>query len=351
MNTFYQEIKRIKEELGNNIVIPAHHYQRDEIVDFADFIGDSYKLALDCSKTDARYIVFCGVHFMAEGASVLAGHNQIVIAPDTGAGCPMADMIKTEDAGKAYDLLTRECPREIVPVVYMNSSAEMKAFCGARKGTVCTSSNAARIVKSFLDEGRSVLFSPDFNLGVNTANELGLAREEIALLNPNGTLKEGYPARAKMFLWPGFCYVHQCFSIEDITYLRKEYPDIRIIVHPECREEVVNAADHAGSTSMIYNTVRDSPPGTVWAIGTEYSFVNRMAWEFKEKTVVPLKKSLCTDMNRTTLEKLFNVMVSVERHFKGKGELYNVITVPESLRKDAGDALGRMMDIVENKVT
>lgn len=347
MDLLYKEIKRIKKKLGNNIVIPAHHYQMDEIVQLADFLGDSYKLAVDCSKTESKYILFCGVHFMAEGAAILSSDNQKVIAPDIQAGCPMADMITTKDAEKAYEAMSSQCQREIIPVVYMNSSASMKAFCGARKGTVCTSSNSMKIVKNFLDDGKSVFFSPDYNLGINTANQLNVPHKDIVTVTRDGSLQGGDPQSAKLFLWDGYCHVHKCFTVEDMTQLRSQYPDIRIIVHPECEEPVVNGADYSGSTSMIYNTVRDAAPGTVWGIGTEHNFVSRIAAEFKDKTVIPLQKSLCGDMNRTTLEKLARVMGAVEKHFKGEGELVNEVTVSKAHQQDAGKALKRMIAIVE----
>ncbi len=342
-----KQIKKIKNELGKDIVIPAHHYQRDEIVQLADFLGDSYKLAVDCSKTDATYILFCGVHFMAEGAAILAGEHQKVVVPDIKAGCPMAEMICTDDAERAYSNISRMCRRQIIPVVYMNSSAAMKAFCGARKGTVCTSSNAEKIVKSFLDNDQSVFFSPDYNLGINTADRLGLRPDEVVTIGLDGSLRGGNPKTAKLFLWDGYCYVHKCFTVEDIDRLRNQHPGIKIVVHPECETHVVEVSDYSGSTSMIYNTVRDAEPGTVWGIGTEYSFVSRIAGEFLDKTVVPIRKSLCTDMNRTTLESLGAVISSVEKHHKGEGALINEVTVSDGHKSDAEKALKRMIAIVE----
>ncbi|SDP60054.1 quinolinate synthase NadA [Desulforhopalus singaporensis] len=347
MNDLVQEIRSIKEELGDNIVIPAHHYQRDEIVALADFLGDSYKLAVDCSKTDAQYILFCGVHFMAEGAAVVAGKHQLVVTPDPGAGCPMADMIDNNEAEKAYAAMSSLCPREIIPVIYMNSSASMKAFCGARNGAVCTSSNAVKIVRHYLDAGKSVFFSPDYNLGVNVANELGLTRDELVLINRDGTVQPGGSEDARLYIWDGYCHVHKSFSVDDILALRRQYSDIQIIVHPECTEQVVAEADFAGSTSMIYNRVKNAPAGTVWGIGTEHNFVSRIASECSDKTVVALKKSLCTDMNVTNLDSLATTIRAVGKHFRGEGELHNQVTVPESHRRDAKKAMERMIAIVE----
>ncbi len=347
MSSLFQEVQKIKDELGSEIVIPAHHYQKDEIVELADFLGDSYKLAVDCSKTDAKYILFCGVHFMAEGADILSGDQQMVVTPDLRAGCPMAEMIHTEEAQKAYTAMSSLCQQEIIPIIYMNSSAAMKAFCGSRNGTVCTSSNAAKIVKYYLDAGKSVFFSPDYNLGVNTANQLGLTEKDIVRVLQDGSLAEGDPEKAKLFIWDGYCCVHERFTVEDIVSLRRKFSDIQIVVHPECNENVVGAADYAGSTSMIYNTVKNSPSGTVWGIGTEYNFVARIASECQDKTVVPLRKSLCGDMNLTTLEKLAITMRSVQRHFNGEGPLLNQVTVSDSHLLDAKMALERMIDIVE----
>lgn len=347
MSDLYQEIKEIKEELGDHIVIPAHHYQKDEIVAFADFLGDSYKLAVDCSKTDSKYILFCGVHFMAEGAAVLAGEEQLVVTPDLDAGCPMADMVTAQAAEKASTaIVNRGCPTP-VPIVYMNSSAAVKAFCGAGNGTVCTSSNAAKIVSHYLDAGQSVLFFPDYNLGVNTAKQLGLTARDIATVNRDGTLGLGDFQGAKMFLWDGYCHVHKRFGTADITDLRKRFADIRIIVHPECKSDVVDNADYAGSTSMIYNTVKQAEPGTVWGIGTEHNFVARIAAQCPDKTVMPLQKSYCTDMNLITLEKMATTIRAIAAHFKGEGPLHNPVTVPEVHKRDARKALQQMIAIVE----
>jgi quinolinate synthase len=338
---------KIKHRLGNRLVIPAHHYELDEIVELADFLGDSYKLAVDCSRTKAEYIVFGGVSFMAEGAALLAGPDQKVLIPDPQAGCPMAQMITAPQAKAVYEHLSTCCDRRIIPIVYINSHVDMKAFCGVHGGTVCTSSNASKIVKRFLDDDKSVFFSPDYNLGINTANDLGIPRHEVVTVRRDGTLEGDDPSSARLFLWDGFCYVHKTFTLDDITQLRSSHPDIQIIVHPECEEEVVTASDYAGSTAMIYNTVKNAAPGTVWGIGTEYRFVARMAETFSDKTIIPLKKSICHDMSRITLEKLTASLRSIETFTRGEGPLIHPVTVPEALKKDAGTALQRMIDIVE----
>ena len=338
----------IKNRLGRSVVIPAHHYELDEIVELADFLGDSYKLAVDCSRTRAEYIVFGGVSFMAEGAALLAGPDQKVLIPDPQAGCPMAQMITGVQAKAVHGTISARCDRPVIPIVYMNSHADMKAFCGAHDGTVCTSSNASKIVKQFLDEGKSVFFSPDFNLGINTANTLGIPRHEVVTVRRDGTLEGGEPSSAKLFLWDGFCHVHKTFTLDDITQLRTKHPDIQIIVHPECEEAVVTASDYAGSTAMIYNTVKDAAPGTTWGIGTEYRFVARMADTFSDKTIIPLRESICHDMSRITLKKLAVSLQSIETFVRGDGPLIHPVTVPEALKKDATTALQRMIDIVED---
>jgi len=350
-----KEVMALKQTLGRSIVIPAHHYEMDEIVQMADFLGDSYKLAVDCAAADAEYIVFCGVMFMAEGAALLAKPHQKVVIPDMRAGCPMAEMISAVQAEEIHTTLSAMCDKEIIPIVYMNSYADMKAFCGARGGTVCTSSNASRIVKHFLDQGKSVFFAPDYNLGINTANQLKLNREQIVTVRQDLSI-EGDPKGAEMFVWDGFCHVHKVFTVDDIDSLRQQYSDsrehgsskINIIVHPECHESVVKAADYSGSTSMIWNSVKNGEPGSVWAIGTELRFVERMADQFKDKTILPLRRSICHNMSKITLEKLGATLKSVESHASdGTKELPNEITVAKEYRDDARKALQLMIDIVE----
>ncbi len=385
-DNLFKEVMEIKEALGKSVVIPAHHYQMDEIVQIADFIGDSYKLAVDCSATDAEYIVFCGVMFMAEGAALLAKPHQKVLIPDKTAGCPMAEMIDSVQAEQIYSTLSSLCDREIIPIVYMNSYADMKAFCGIRNGTVCTSSNATKIVKHFLDQGKSVFFAPDYNLGVNTANKLNLDRSEIVTVQQNLSFDQDLrlnqyllsnksnPKTAKMFIWDGFCHVHKAFNVDDINSFRKNYiekgfskSDINVIVHPECSEAVVNASDYSGSTSMIWNKVRDGKPGSVWAVGTELRFVERIAEQFKDKKVVPLRNSLCHNMSKITLEKLGNTLksilnrasdellplnskdISVSRVGNIEKEALEEIKVEEKYKKDAKKALELMINIVEDK--
>lgn len=356
-DNLFKEVMAIKESLGNSVVIPAHHYEMDEIVKMADFLGDSYKLAVDCAATDAEYIVFCGVMFMAEGAALLSKPYQKVLIPDRTAGCPMAEMIDAVQAEKFYEKISSLCDQEIIPVVYMNSYADMKAFCGARGGTVCTSSNAAKIVKHFLDQGKSLFFTPDYNLGINTSNRLGLSKDEVVTVKRDFSLEGCNPKTAKMFLWDGFCHVHKVFTVEDINLFRHHYSDrgvnhkdINVIVHPECGEDVVNAADYSGSTSMIWKTVKDGRAGSVWAVGTELRFVERMADEFKDKTVEPLRKSICHNMSKITLEKLGKSLRLISDHLQNGDQVkLDQITVKDEYRENAKKALQLMIDIVEEK--
>ncbi|MBF0388551.1 MAG: quinolinate synthase NadA [Desulfamplus sp.] len=348
-DNLFQNVMQIREALGKSVVIPAHHYEMDEIVKMADFLGDSYKLAVDCAATESEYIIFCGVMFMAEGAALLAKPHQKVLIPDRTAGCPMAEMIDANQAKEIYSALSNICDKEIIPIVYMNSYADMKAFCGSKNGTVCTSSNAAKIVKHFLDQDKSVFFAPDYNLGINTANQLKLNQDEIVTINQDLSFDYANVKRAKMFVWDGFCHVHKVFTVEDIKAFRQQYSSsefkdkINVIVHPECSEDVVNGSDYSGSTSMIYKTIKNGKSGSVWAVGTELRFVERMDSEFKDKKVVPLKRSICHNMSKITLEKLGQTLTSILNNSSKEH-----ITVAEKYKKDAKRALQLMIDIVES---
>ncbi|KJR41370.1 quinolinate synthetase complex subunit A [Candidatus Magnetoovum chiemensis] len=358
-NQLLKEVLQIKQELGKSVVIPAHHYEMDDIVKIADFLGDSYKLAVDCAATEAEYIVFCGVMFMAEGASLLAKPHQTVLIPDKSAGCPMAEMIDAVQAEKVYNEISSLCNRQIIPIVYMNSYADMKAFCGERGGTVCTSSNAAKIVKYFLDQGKSIFFAPDYNLGINTSNQLKLDKNEIVAIKQDLSFDKTNVKNAKMFVWDGFCHVHKIFTVDDIKSFRQTYSqskgnittinekNINVIVHPECSEAVVNASDYSGSTSMIWKTVKAGTAGSIWAVGTELRFVERMANEFKDKTVVPLRKSVCYNMSKITLEKLKNTLTAILNNKTAESSL-DIITVAEEYKENAKKALKLMIEIVES---
>jgi quinolinate synthase len=340
-------IREAQETLGDSLVILGHHYQRDDVIQFAGFRGDSLKLARDAANCDAKYIVFCGVHFMAETAAILAQPDQIVLLPDLEAGCPLAEMAALKDVERAWAQLDEvmDVESEVMPVTYVNSAASLKAFCGRHGGLVCTSSNAAAALAWALDRRPRVLFFPDQHLGRNTAKRMGIPLEDMLLWDP------GYPfgghdaealRRTKIFLWRGWCATHQRFLPEDVTAWREREPDIQVIVHPECMMEVVDLADEAGSTSYIIRRVEESPPGSKWAIGTEANLVNRLKNEHPEQFIVSLspKPSYCRTMNLITLEKLAHVLDGLVR-----GELVNPITVPPDAARHARVALERMLEV------
>lgn len=343
-------IKNAKVRLGSRLVIPAHHYIRRELVELADFTGDSYKLAVDVSRSDAEFIVFCGVRFMADSASILAKPGQHILLPETDAGCPMAEMIDEETAKKAVAKISSLCDYEIAPLVYMNSYADSKSFCGINGGAVCTSSNAEKIVKYYFSKNKSLFFFPDYHLGRNVAHRLGIDPSLAVKVGRDLSLEEGKDIKgARMFLWDGFCPIHQEFSVDDIKSVRLHYPDAKIIVHPESRREVVELSDMSGSTQQIYNAVAESPDGTTWVIGTELTFVNRIAGTFRGKTVVPLKPSPCKNMVKVNLMNTAMVIKSIDDFMSGSGPLKNEITVSDALKENARIALNRMIDIVEGR--
>jgi quinolinate synthase len=337
-----QAIREIKERRGDELVILGHHYQRESIVGVADYRGDSFWLSQKAAANQtARYIVFCGVHFMAESARVLAAPHQRVFLPNLNAGCPMADMADIDEVELAWERIASVLGEDrVVPVTYMNSSAAIKAFCGERGGVVCTSSNAARVFRWVFDRGKRLLFLPDEHLGRNTANAMGIPREEQALWDrkrPDGGLDEGALRKARVILWKGFCHVHTHFRPEHVRRARERYPDVKVVVHPECPEEVVALADAAGSTSFIVRYVEDAPPGSTVAVGTEINLVSRLAHENPDKTVVPLSRSLCHNMYKITPGALLYTLENL-------GEVGEV-HVPEGIARWARVALERMLEL------
>jgi quinolinate synthase len=342
------KIQILKKEFGKKVVIPAHHYQNIEIVKLADFIGDSYKLSVDSSKANSQYIVFCGVRFMAESAKILSKDDQKVLIPNIQAGCPMADMIDLKIANKVYDVMSSNCNNEIIPVVYMNSYADMKSFTGEKNGAVCTSSNARKILEYYFKKGKSVFFFPDFHLGKNTANAMGISIDEVVKVKKDATLEtSGDVRKAKIFLWDGFCHVHQTFTEGDIKIIREKSPDTKIIVHPECNENVVKLSDVSGSTEQIYKTIKDSPEGSSWAVGTEANFISRIAHDFPDKTITPLRTSACFNMEKIKLQTLFDSLQSIVDFENGKGDLKYEINVDKIFKENANKALKKMIEIVE----
>ena len=332
--------------LGSKAMVLGHHYQRDEVIAFADIRGDSFKLAQAAADNrDAEFIFFCGVHFMAESADILTSKNQKVILPDLAAGCSMADMATASQVDNCWQVLTKlGVANKTIPITYMNSSAAIKAFTGENNGAVCTSSNAMRAMKWAFEKGEKVLFLPDQHLGRNTAVlSLGLKLEDCVLWNPwkpNGGLTDDQIKKAKVILWRGHCSVHGRFSVENINQVRAKISSVKVLVHPECQHDVVSNADVVGSTEMIIKTVKDSAPGSKWAVGTELNLVQRLANENPDKQVVFLDKTVCycSTMNRIDLPHLVWVMESLVN-----GRLENQIVVEEKIAKWAKVALERML--------
>jgi quinolinate synthase len=338
----------LKSSLGDQLVILGHHYQRDDVIQFADFRGDSLKLARNAAECrDARYIVFCGVHFMAETAAILAQPGQAVLLPDLEAGCYLADMADRPSVETAWGQLGQlfDVEEEVMPITYVNSAADLKAFCGEHGGLVCTSSNAGAALRWALDRRPRVLFFPDQHLGRNTAKAMGVPLDEMLLWDPRlplGGHDEEAVRRARVFLWRGWCNVHQRFRPEHVARWREREPGMRIIVHPECPMEVVDLADEAGSTAYIIRCIEEAPPGTKWAVGTEFNLVNRLQNEHPDQLIVSLSPnpSYCRTMNIITLEKLARVLEGLSQ-----GKLVNPITVPEDVASWARVALERMLEV------
>ena len=340
-----------KARLGNKVFVLGHHYQRDEVIQFADVTGDSFKLARDAAgRPEAEYIVFCGVHFMAESADILTSPEQKVVLPDLAAGCSMADMARLAQVEDAWDALADAgVAEQVVPITYMNSSADIKAFCGRHGGAVCTSSNADVALEwAFQQKGpdAKVLFFPDQHLGRNTAVlKLGLSLKDCVVWNPllpHGGLTDEQLRDARMILWKGHCSVHGRFSADVVDDLRATIPDVRILVHPECAHEVVLKADLVGSTEFIIKTIEAAEPGTSWAIGTELNLVKRLARNHPDKQIVFLDKTVCycSTMNRIDLPHLVWALESL-----ADGTVVNRIEVDPETERWAKVALQRMLDL------
>ncbi len=342
-----QRIHSARQKLGNSVTVLGHHYQREEVIKYADFQGDSFLLSQEsASNPDAEFIVFCGVHFMAETACILAAPHQKVILPNITAGCSMADMAPMEDVEDAWaDLEEVLGPNEIVPITYMNSIAGIKALCGRNGGAVCTSSNAAAVLEWAFQQSGRVLFLPDQHLGRNTALKLGVPLDEMVVWNPFRTMGGNTPEqlrRAKMVLWQGHCSVHTRFTVKQIESARERFPDVNVLVHPECVMETVQAADLVGSTEFIRGQINSSPAGSVWAVGTEISLVNRLAINNPDKTIFCLDPVTCpcSTMYRVHPAYLLWVLESLL-----EGEVVNQITVSDDVKRDAQIALNRMLSL------
>jgi quinolinate synthase len=345
-----RRIAEAKAALGRRLVILGHHYQRDEVIRFADYTGDSWKLSRQIAEhTDADFIVFCGVHFMAESADILAAPHQQVILPDLAAGCSMSDMAEPDQLTAGWrDLSQLGIADSVVPLTYINSAASIKAFVGEHGGAVCTSGNARAALEWAWARGERILFLPDQHLGRNTAYAMGVPLDQMAVWDPNeimGGLDRETLDRARLLLWKGHCSVHTRFTVKQIENVRRQHPGVRVIVHPECTWDVVQAADDNGSTEYIMRKVRESAPGTVWAIGTEIHLVNRLANEVAPgKTVVTLDQfgCLCSTMFRVSPNHLLWILEGLT-----EGAVHNRIAVPDSTKKWAKVALDRMLSIYD----
>jgi quinolinate synthase len=345
-NALDDRIAAAKARLDRDVVILGHHYQRDEVVKFADFRGDSLKLSFQASQAEGRYIVFCGVHFMAESADILRREHQTVILPDLNAGCSMADMADIGQVEACWSELSSFVDsRKVIPVTYMNSTAAIKAFTGENGGSICTSSNAAAVMKWAFETGEKVLFLPDEHLGRNTGYRMGIPLDQMIVWDPYEEFGGNTPEairNARIILWKGYCSVHQRFTPQQVERVRREHPGIRVIAHPECRFEVAEAADQIGSTEGIIKAIQASPAGTEWAVGTEIHLVNRLSKELKSHKVISLDPSVCvcTTMFRITPQHLLWALENL-----GEGNIVNRITVDERTRHHARVALDRMLSL------
>ncbi len=342
-------IQAAREALGERLVILGHHYQREEVFRHADFTGDSLKLSRQAAQTDAEYIVFCGVHFMAEVADIMSSPEQIAILPDLNAGCSMADMADLEQVEEAWQELATvlEPDEQVTPVTYINSAADLKAFCGRHGGIVCTSTNAPRVLEWAFRQREKVLFFPDQHLGRNTGYNMGIPLEQMVVWDftkPLGGLTEQQIRDARMILWNGFCSVHQMFHPEHIDQYKSRYPETRVISHPECRFEVCQKSDYVGSTEYILNTVSDAEPGSRWLVGTELNMVSRLKEQLAPKGITVQFMSpmvcMCSTMFRIDPQHLLWTLENLV-----EGRVVNRIAVPEEEAAEARVALNRMFEV------
>lgn len=346
-----ESIEAAREALGPRVVILGHHYQRDDVIKHADLTGDSYQLSVMASQTVADYIVFCGVHFMAESADILGKPHQRVILPDLGAGCSMADMASIDQVEDAWEQLRAigVLEQKVAPITYMNSTAAIKAFCGRNEGVVCTSSNAVPLFDIYLKQYDKMFFFPDQHLGRNTGAKFGIPLDKMALWNPHEDLggnSEEQLKDAKLILWRGHCSVHGRFKAWHVDKIRDEVPGVQVLVHPECMREVVEKSDLDGSTSYIIKTVENAPSGTKWAIGTEVNLVKRLADRFPDKEIHLLAPDLCmcATMYRIAPQNLAWAMDNLVN-----GVVVNEIAVDDETKHFANIALERMISLTETK--
>lgn len=340
-----ERLKVLKEEIAGEHLVLGHHYQSDEIIQFADETGDSLALAKKAAEIDKPYITFCGVHFMAETADMLTRDDQQVILPDLNAGCSMADMANREQVDKAWNFFTSSTNKKITPITYINCAATLKAFVGSHGGAICTSSNARKIIEWAFEQGEKLLFFPDQHLGRNTCFDMGIPLEDMVVYNPN-MLNGGVTAeqieKAKVILWYGYCSVHQGFTADQVEKLKSDRPDVNVIVHPECSFDVVQAAHDNGSTAYIINKIEAAPAGSKFAVGTEINLVNRLAAKYKDKEIFSLSpyQCLCTTMYRVRPRWLLASFESIKNK-----EPINTIKVSKEIREPSLIALERMLSI------
>jgi quinolinate synthase len=344
-----QRIRAARTALGERLLILGHHYQRDEIIQYADLRGDSFKLAqLAAARPQADYIVFCGVHFMAESADILSAPHQRVILPNPTAGCSMADMANIAEVEECWEILNEVLGREadIIPVTYINSAANLKAFCGAHGGIVCTSTNALKVMRWAFSRGKRLLFFPDEHLGRNTGHAYGIDPSEMVVWNPRNpdeTLEdERRLAQARLFLWKGYCSTHMRFSVQQIAKARADYPGIKVIVHPECRREVVEAADDYGSTEYIIQQIEQAPAGSQWAVGTEINLVHRLAQEHPDQFIFCLDPIVCPC---STMYRIHPAYLAWVLDALVEGRVINQVSVAPDVAHWARVALERMLSL------
>lgn len=339
------ELRKLKNDLKDEVIVLGHHYQQDDIIEFCDYTGDSLQLARQAAKLKHPYIIFCGVHFMAETADMLTTKNQKVILPDLAAGCSMADMASRFDIDKAWHFLTKSTNEKIIPVTYINCAATLKAFVGDNGGSICTSSNAEKIIAWALTQGQKLLFFPDQHLGRNTCFKMGIPLTDMVVYNPklkNGGLTPEQVQKAKVILWYGYCSVHQGFNKEQVLSVKKNNPKMTVIVHPECSFDVVEAADDNGSTSYIIEQIEKSPAGSEFAVGTEINLVNRLSHQYTDKKIISLSpyQCLCTTMYRVRPRWLLASFRAIRDH-----NPINIINVPDDIAASSIKALDRMLEI------
>ncbi|GEN55026.1 quinolinate synthase NadA [Halobacillus faecis] len=342
-NELEQRVLQVKREMGEKLFLPGHHYQKDEVIQFADARGDSLKLAqLSASQHEAEAIVFCGVHFMAETADILTREDQHVYLPDMRAGCSMADMANIQQTEKSWGRLMELFDDTILPLTYVNSTAAIKAFVGKHGGATVTSSNAADMLKWAFSQKERILFLPDQHLGRNTAYDLGIPLDQMAVWDPivEELLYDGPLEAVKVILWKGHCSVHENFRVANVEQVRADHPNMKIIVHPECSREVVELSDLSGSTNAIIQAIENAPPGSEWAIGTEMNLVKRIIQEHPEQHIISLNPRMCPclTMNRIDLPHLAWSLESI-----AEGQPQNLIRVESSVASDARKALDRML--------